>query len=161
MSFILRAYTNSIQKRPLLTQAFTTGTLFGTGDVIAQTAVEGTPLHSLDTARTSRLALYGGCFAGPVMITWYKFLSRTITLQSKAASLAVRVALDQLLYAPCLISKLQGLAHGPDGNFWFVPVHHQALVVNTVALGWNTYLSALNQRSKKSGGGGGTTDKTQ
>ncbi|KAI9175247.1 Protein required for ethanol metabolism [Blastocladiella emersonii ATCC 22665] len=29
-------------------------------------------------------------------------------------------------------------------NFYFVPVNHRLLVVNTVALGWNAYMSTLN-----------------
>ncbi|KAL7748270.1 Protein required for ethanol metabolism [Sorochytrium milnesiophthora] len=32
-------------------------------------------------------------------------------------------------------------------NFYFVPVNHRTLVVNTVALGWNTYLSDLNNKA--------------
>jgi protein Mpv17 len=32
-------------------------------------------------------------------------------------------------------------------NFYFVPVHHRLLLVNTVALGWNTYMSDLNAKA--------------
>jgi protein Mpv17 len=34
-------------------------------------------------------------------------------------------------------------------NFKFVPLNYQTILVNSVALGWNTYLSILNQRSNK------------
>ena len=30
-------------------------------------------------------------------------------------------------------------------NFYVVPLQFRALVVNTIALGWNTYLAHLNQ----------------
>ncbi|KAI1308736.1 Protein required for ethanol metabolism, partial [Mortierella claussenii] len=32
-------------------------------------------------------------------------------------------------------------------NFWLVPLQHRLMVVNTFALGWNTYLSHVNQIS--------------
>ncbi|KAG9303172.1 hypothetical protein G9A89_001788 [Geosiphon pyriformis] len=34
-------------------------------------------------------------------------------------------------------------------NFRFVPLQHRLLVVNTIALGWNTYLSLINVRSSE------------
>ncbi|KAI8897353.1 hypothetical protein BC833DRAFT_594093 [Globomyces pollinis-pini] len=34
-------------------------------------------------------------------------------------------------------------------NFKYVPLNYQANVVNTVALGWNTYMSYLNKKSSK------------
>ncbi|KAF9960070.1 Protein required for ethanol metabolism [Mortierella alpina] len=33
-------------------------------------------------------------------------------------------------------------------NFWLVPLQHRLMVVNTFALGWNTYLSHVNQTSR-------------
>ena len=33
-------------------------------------------------------------------------------------------------------------------NFGFVPLNYQTVVVNTLALGWNTYMNILNQKSK-------------
>ncbi|KAF8935089.1 hypothetical protein EDD21DRAFT_377129 [Dissophora ornata] len=34
-------------------------------------------------------------------------------------------------------------------NFWLVPLQHRLMVVNTFALGWNTYLSHVNQTSRE------------
>jgi len=34
-------------------------------------------------------------------------------------------------------------------NFSMVPLNHQVLVVNSVALGWNCYLSYLNSQGGK------------
>ncbi|KAI8361860.1 hypothetical protein B0O80DRAFT_434519 [Mortierella sp. GBAus27b] len=33
-------------------------------------------------------------------------------------------------------------------NFWLVPLQHRLMFVNTFALGWNTYLSHVNQTSR-------------
>ncbi|ORX47981.1 hypothetical protein DM01DRAFT_265966, partial [Hesseltinella vesiculosa] len=32
-------------------------------------------------------------------------------------------------------------------NFYFVPLQHRLLITNIVALGWNSYLLWVNQRS--------------
>lgn len=56
----LPRYQAKLAKRPLFTQAVTTGVLFGVGDVIAQQAVDKKGLKNHDIARTGRMAAYGG-----------------------------------------------------------------------------------------------------
>lgn len=53
-------YQARLAARPLLTQAVTTSILFGTGDIIAQQAVDKKGIEKHDLARTGRMALYGG-----------------------------------------------------------------------------------------------------
>lgn len=53
-------YQAKLAKRPLLTQVVTTAVLFGTGDVVAQQAVDKKGLKKHDLARTGRMVLYGG-----------------------------------------------------------------------------------------------------
>ncbi|KAH6574361.1 hypothetical protein BASA50_001697 [Batrachochytrium salamandrivorans] len=178
MSFVFRWYRRQLKRQPLATQALTTGFLFGTGDLIAQTAVEQTPLTSIDAIRTARLTLFGTTICGPAMVIWYRLLSKNILLASPMQTLAARVSLDQLVFAPSFLAVFfaaTGLMEGrsfsevgtklsagyPDAlvsnyklwpavqmiNFYLVPLHYQALFVNVIALGWNTYLSVLNRRS--------------
>lgn len=56
----LDRYQAKLTSRPLLTQVITTAVLFGTGDVIAQQAVEKKGIEKHDAARTGRMVLYGG-----------------------------------------------------------------------------------------------------
>lgn len=74
LTFQPSRYQAKLVSRPLLTQVVTTAILFGTGDVIAQQAVDKKGLEKHDLARTGRMVLYGGgesislclfaCFAG-------------------------------------------------------------------------------------------------
>lgn len=95
--------------------------LFGSGDLIAQFLVEDkktTPESTVvtwDKARTLRMTFFGACFAGPVLHNWYGFLDRTIRLSTPVRSLLGRVAIDQMLFAPCFIASFfvgQGLLAG-------------------------------------------------
>ncbi|KAF9181434.1 Protein required for ethanol metabolism [Haplosporangium sp. Z 767] len=125
------------------------------------------------------MTVFGAGFAGPIMHNWYRFLDRNIRLSTPVRSLLGRVAVDQLLFAPCFIASFfvgQGLLAGesrdtiqarlkkgyPEAlkgnyvvwpavqcfNFWLVPLQHRLMVVNTFALGWNSYLSHVNQTSR-------------
>ncbi|GMM54487.1 hypothetical protein DAKH74_011030 [Maudiozyma humilis] len=87
----------------------TTGTLFALGDILAQTlgpskeTADATPAQTLDRgdspptdnplARTARAATYGTLYA-PLGDAWYRLLQRRV------AGTLLRVAADQLLFAP-------------------------------------------------------------
>ncbi|ROW14704.1 hypothetical protein VPNG_03749 [Cytospora leucostoma] len=165
-------YQAKLAKRPLLTQAVTTGVLFGVGDVIAQQAVDKKGLKNHDIARTGRMAAYGGAVFGPAATTWFKFLAKNVNLKSNNATIAARVALDQGVFAPCAIAVfLSSMAVLEGGsvkdkleknytnalstnymvwpaaqavNFKMVPLEHRVLFVNVISIGWNCYLSFLN-----------------
>ncbi|KAK8187496.1 hypothetical protein HDK77DRAFT_289805 [Phyllosticta capitalensis] len=170
---MLRWYQSMLAKRPLLTQSVTTAVLFGTGDVLAQQAVEKRGFEKHEWIRTARMAGYGGAVFGPAATTWFKVLSR-VQLSNPFATTVTRVAADQLLFAPTSMfvflssmSILEGTdprkkleaAYKPAliknwmvwpfvqmGNFTLVPLEHRVLVVNIVSLGWNCYLSWLNSQ---------------
>lgn len=48
------------------------------GDVVAQQYVERKGMENHDTSRTMRMAVFGGCFAGPVLGNWYRFLELNV-----------------------------------------------------------------------------------
>lgn len=118
---------------------------------------------------------------GPAASTWFKFLQRNVVLKNKNAEMLARVACDQLIFAPVFISVFLSSMAVLEGssprdklqksyttalttnwmiwpfvqmvNFKFIPLHHRLLFVNTVSIGWNSYLSYLNSST--------TTKKTE
>ncbi|EXF82324.1 sym-1 [Colletotrichum paranaense] len=167
-------YQARLAARPLLTQSITTAILFATGDITAQQLVDKRGLEKHEWARTGRMALYGGVIFGPVATTWFKFLQNNIVLKNKNAEMLARVAVDQGVFAPVMISVfLSSMATLEGGsikekldknyktaltsnymlwpfvqvvNFKFVPLHHRVLFVNVISIGWNSYLSFLNSQ---------------
>jgi len=171
---MLRWYNARLVKRPVLTQVITTAVLFGAGDVIAQQAVERRGLPKHDYVRTARMAAWGGCVFGPIVVQWYKVLDRVKFPGRPNLELVSRVAADQIIFTPVnLMFFFTGmtLLEGGDpkkklqnsywetlksnwliwpgvqlANFKFVPLEHRLLVVNLVSLGWNSYLSYVNTK---------------
>lgn len=104
--------------------------------------------------------------------TWFKILQRHVNLRSPNVTILARVAVDQGVFAPVMVgvflSSMAALEGGSPTekldknyvnalkanymlwpfvqlvNFKFVPLHHRVLAVNVVSLGWNCYLSYLN-----------------
>ncbi|KAJ5531942.1 hypothetical protein N7504_009835 [Penicillium tannophilum] len=169
---MLRWYQAKLAARPILTTSISSAVLFGSGDVLAQQAVDRRGLEKHDFARTGRMALYGGAVFGPAATQWYRILQRHINLKSRAGTTIARVAADQMVFAPiqltCFLSSM-AIMEGSDVleklrhswvpsykanllvwpfvqavNFTFVPLDMRVLVVNVVSLGWNCFLSLLN-----------------
>ena len=95
-----------------------------------------------------------------------------VVRNSTNATIAARVACDQLIFAPVFIGLfLSSMAVMEGGspekkleksywpalqanymlwpfvqlvNFKFVPLHHRVLFVNVISIGWNCFLSMLN-----------------
>ncbi|KAF9075636.1 hypothetical protein BDP27DRAFT_1042730 [Rhodocollybia butyracea] len=177
MASMLRMYNAALQRRPMITQCCTAAFLFGTGDIIAQQAIEGRG-NKHDFQRTMRLTFYGGFLFGPAMTKWYQWLNN-IKFSSPTKAVVSRVFLDQAVLTPAAVgfffgsmSLLEGkpkeviprieAAYAPTLvrnwgvfiptqiiNFALVPNHLRFVVVSVVSLFWNTYLSLANARQSK------------
>ncbi|KAH8429080.1 Mpv17/PMP22 family protein [Aspergillus melleus] len=168
---MLRWYQAKLAKSPILTASATSFILFGSGDVLAQQAVDRKGWEKHDLARTARLAIYGGAIFGPAATTWFGFLQRHVVLKGTKSTIVARVVADQAIFTPinlsCLLSSL-AIMEGTDPvekwrnaflptykanlsiwplvqgvNFAFVPIEFRVLVVNVVSLGWNCLLSMI------------------
>jgi len=166
-------YLDCLESNPLITKILTTAFLVGGGDVIAQLFIEKN--SSLDPHRSMKMLIFGGCIVGPSLHFWYNFLNRTFTVAGTSGALQ-RLACDQGIFAPTFIVIAFTFMLGMDGRihdvpvhlkehwwpttvtnwvlwiptmflvFRFVPLSLQVLVVNGVALIWNTYLSFVGHK---------------
>lgn len=174
MASFIRWYNARLAARPLLTQSVTTAVLFATGDITAQQLVKKKGMEKHDLVRTGRMALYGGFVFGPVATTWFGFLARNVNARNKKVETLARVACDQLLFAPVMIGVFLGSMATMEGNspkqrvettwwpalkanwmlwpfvqvinFSFIPLQHRVFFANIVSIGWNSYLSWINNR---------------
>lgn len=84
---------------PLTANALTAAFLYGSGDILAQNTFPSVHQSTLDYARMARAMTYGAFVAAPIGFTWYRFLGKR-NFASGWKDLIVKVALDQLVYAP-------------------------------------------------------------
>ncbi|CAG8595277.1 12099_t:CDS:2, partial [Ambispora gerdemannii] len=169
----------ALARQPTLIQACGTGLLFGAGDLIAQNIVEkdndkydfkrtvrmvafGTiiagpaianwyrfldkfvTIKNPNKALLARVAIDQAFFA-PCFIA--VFFGAQGVMEGKS-----RQAIMQKLktaYPNALINNYRIWPAVQLINFRFVPLQHRLMVVNVVALGWNTYLSIENRQSSK------------
>ncbi|KAI5474735.1 protein of integral membrane protein, Mpv17/PMP22 family [Pseudohyphozyma bogoriensis] len=110
MAFIFRGYIRLLQKYTLPTQMATGGCTSALGDIIYQQGVEKKGWENHEWTPTMRLAFYGGCCFAPFNNRCHWIMNR-IKLPSKVKTLASRVSLDALVFAPmstCLFYTCQG-----------------------------------------------------
>ncbi|KAF5269265.1 hypothetical protein FQR65_LT02566 [Abscondita terminalis] len=177
MGTLFKIYTNALRKYPLITSSIQTGALMVSGDVIAQTLIEGTSFKNLNLVRTTQFGIVGLCFVGPTLTTWYRFLDKRIGSKGSAVVLK-KLALDQGALTPIFIVLFLTVLgtvqrHNFEFtvneikrnytdilinnyklwpgvqliNFYLVPLQYQILLVQVVALIWNIYLSWKTQNS--------------
>lgn len=170
----LSVYTRLLHQQPLRTKATTSAFISGVGDCTCQVLIEKREVPEM--RRLAIFAALGGFLVGPMLHTWYSALYRIVPGTSPA-SIAQRLVLDQLFFAPAFIPlfltsllMLEG-AETPLRqtqatwwptvlanwklwipaqlvNFAVVPPHFQVLFANGVAVAWNTYISYATHSSQ-------------
>lgn len=177
MSGLVRTYLRLLERYPWRTQALSTGILMGAGDVIAQFAIEGATVQTYVPQRTSRFLMFGTFFAGPVLRGWYLTLDRFIKFPAVKGALAkvaadqllfaptfcavmlgtigywrtgtVEAATNMLSesYVDVIVSNYKLWPAAQIINFYFIPLQHRVLYVNSLALVWNTYIAWRSEKS--------------
>ncbi|XP_057668341.1 protein Mpv17-like [Diorhabda carinulata] len=171
----MNLYSRLLKNNLILVQSIQSGVFCGTGDVIAQVIAEKKSFSEIDVRRTGCFILLGSGYVGPILSIWYKFLSRKLGDKGKFVVLKKVAADQLLFAPPfqigliTVINSLQGrdfdfiknqirqkytdiLLTGYKLwpavqiiNFYFVPLSYQVLVVQSVALFWNAYISWKTQ----------------
>lgn len=171
MASVWKLYVKVLERHPWKTQAATTGVLFCAGDAIAQLAIEQKRLRQFDVVRNGRFTFFGLFIAGPSLRTWYLCLEKIfgasgrVTVLKKVFCDQVFFAPFFLFgflgimgclqreplylikerykqqYVVILLNNYKLWPATQIINFYIVPFQHRILVVNCVALGWNTYLA--------------------
>ncbi|VBB84493.1 Putative Protein SYM1 [Podospora comata] len=90
-----QAYGRTHQKRPYTTQILTSLFIFLCGDISAQSI--GGDEH--DFGRTARALFIGGTSSVPSYL-WVVYLSNSFNFASRALSIAARVVVNQIMFAP-------------------------------------------------------------
>jgi len=115
---IWQAYSGVLDRRPILTKAFTTMTLYGTADLFSQQIEffvvdrqnlklnkQGKKTKEIETEhhynwiRTLRMATFGFCVTGPAFHYWYKFLDTKFPTNAFRHVL-YKAGIDQVFCAP-------------------------------------------------------------
>lgn len=178
MAYVWRQYVKLLEKYPFRTQIMTSGILCATGDTIAQTVVERRKLSEFDPSRTAKFFMLGSCVVAPVIRTWYIALEKIVKFQGARGALTkmcldqglfapcfivifttsaytlnggklehLRSHLESM-YLDVLFSNWKLWPAAQIINFYFVPLQHRLLMMNLVAVVWNTYLAWKTNQTK-------------
>ncbi|XP_043685498.1 protein Mpv17 [Vespula pensylvanica] len=173
MRIIFKSYQKLLSKYPVRIQAMQAGILMGLGDQLSQNLIERRKFKDLDFVRTSHFASIGFFIAGPATTTWYRILDKYIGSKGGVIVvkkvlcdqlLFAPTFLSILLVSIGLLqgSNINSLKHKLETsyfeilinnykiwpmvqlvNFYFIPLQYQVLLVQSVALLWNTYISYI------------------
>jgi len=94
-------YNDVLEKYPVLTKAATSGTVYGIGDILAQ-STEGKEVGELDMGRVTRSLLAGFIAHGPLSHVWYLVSERFFDNIHMTAwwSVFPKIVVDQTIWSP-------------------------------------------------------------
>ncbi|KAF6147285.1 hypothetical protein GIB67_009768 [Kingdonia uniflora] len=121
----------NLEVHPVKTQVISSGILWGTGDIAAQTITRSTmkkhhkklndeEVFKINWKRVAITSMFGVGFVGPVGHFWYEYLDRFMKVQLQLPPksmrfVAAKVALDGVIFGPldlCLFFTYMGLTSG-------------------------------------------------
>ncbi|KAK9703631.1 Mpv17 / PMP22 family [Popillia japonica] len=179
MRILLQFYKRVLNKHPVLTQTIQVGVVMGGGDVISQVVVEKKSYKEYNFLRTAQFSSVGLCFLGPTLTMWYRLLAKYVGMKGSLVTVKKVALDQLLFAPFCiagLMSVLFTIQGQPPKqtiniikkdytdilianyklwpavqlvNFYIVPLNYQTLVVQCVALLWNTYISWKTQPQRR------------
>ncbi|XP_039745403.1 protein Mpv17 [Pararge aegeria] len=168
---IFQIYKKVLARRPYLVQAIQTGALMGAGDIISQTLIEKKSIAAVDFKRTLQFSSIGFFVGGPALRVWYGLLNKHVGASGKTVAMKkvfvdqFIFAPTFLFFILVAVGTMQGKPWDSIRrdisynyldvlktnyyiwpwvqlvNFYYIPLQYQVLLVQFVALFWNTYLS--------------------
>uniref|UniRef100_A0A8C4ND79 Mitochondrial inner membrane protein Mpv17 n=1 Tax=Eptatretus burgeri TaxID=7764 RepID=A0A8C4ND79_EPTBU len=171
MALLWKGYQTLLKKHPVKTQVCSAATLMMLGDVISQQVVENRGFKHHDWPRSGRMAFIGLIYIGPCITLWYRALDYLVHGTSKTTALKKMLldqiicaptilggfltfmgvlsglSSEQIAnkfkkdYKDVLITNYYIWPAVQVANFYFVPLNHRLIVVQFVAIFWNSYLS--------------------
>ncbi|KAK6057111.1 Mpv17 / PMP22 family protein [Cooperia oncophora] len=173
------AFQRSLNRRPLLTQVVATGAICGAGDVCCQLVLERRTSKTYDVYRTGRFFVLGSFFITPALNRWFKVLEKingNPKLDPLKRMLVDQFAFAPFFNAVILFNLRILEGYGIEkswskmkedwwtiystslkiwpavqlANFYLIPLNMRVIVVQSVALFWNTYLSFKTQKRMES-----------
>ena len=91
---LARRYDQTLQKRPLITQCITAGTLSALGDIVAQQVFEKPDSHNF--SRTLKMTCFGFFYYAPLISRWMVLAEKLFPGRSPA-SLMKKIIMDQTI----------------------------------------------------------------
>ncbi|XP_026324092.1 protein Mpv17 [Hyposmocoma kahamanoa] len=176
---VFKLYQQALVRRPYLIQAIQAGALMGAGDLISQTLIEKKQLKHVDYMRTIKFSSIGLFVGGPALRFWYGKLNQHLGSSGKSTALKkvfldqFVFAPTFLFFLLTTVDVMNGknleTIKNNVGenyfdvlktnyyiwpwvqlvNFYYIPLQYQVLLVQFVALFWNTYLSWKTNNSIK------------
>ena len=164
---IWNSYNHVLAEHPWKTQIIQTGILCGTGDLLSQVLVE--KKETLEPVRIARFTFLGLFLVAPAVRVWYHTLEKLVSV-SKTAGLKkmmldqlcfapcfmpvflgtnfalTGMKLPQIQeqikqdYVDIMLTNWSVWPGVQLFNFYVIPLEYRILLVQVVALGWNTYL---------------------
>lgn len=148
---IIKIYMNGVETYPLLVKGITSGILSGSADIICQLYFPPAKIdiddsisqkQDIDIGRVVRFSSLGALFIAPSLHFWYGFLSRKFP-NTGTLNTIIRLALDQLFFAPAFIASIFSLLLILDGKT-LSDIHKklEADLLNTIKVNFTVWIPA-------------------